>query len=276
MSDGPRYYRVSPKLWQEPSWDDDTRLLALYILTCDHRTTEGLFRLPRQYILADLDWSPQRLAQPFKQLCADGFMDYDEDAKVLLITKALKYQAPSNPNGVVSALRALEMVPATRLDSVFYELSERYSERLAEALTERFTEPFGQPPALTPALTPAPNPLPDGSGDDGGFEEFWNVYPRHHDTKATGGGGNKRTARKRWRALSAVERAEVTEAVGPYAKLCGPNGQKPKHAERFLIGEAWQPYLPAARDGPARESLCRLCARPTTAPDHDELCSVFQ
>ena len=111
---------------------------------------------------------------------------------------------------------------------------------------------------------------------DDGFDEFWNEYPRHHDTKATGGCGNKRTARKRWRAISAVERAEVVEAVGPYAKLCGPNGQKPKHAERFLINEAWQPYLPAARAGPPRESLCRLCDRPTTAPDHAELCAVFQ
>ena len=146
-----RYFRVSPKLWQEQSWDDDTRLLALYVLTCDHRTTEGLFRLPKQYILADLDWSSQRLAQPFEQLCADGFMDYDEDAKVLLITKALKYQSPSNPNGVVSALRVLEMVPATRLDSVFCELTQRYSERLAEALPERFTERLDEPPAPTPA-----------------------------------------------------------------------------------------------------------------------------
>jgi hypothetical protein len=111
---------------------------------------------------------------------------------------------------------------------------------------------------------------------DDGFENFWNTYPRHHDTKATGGGGNKRTARKRWNALSAVERQEVLEAVVPYAKLCGPNGQKPKHAERFLINEAWQPYLPAARAGPDRSDVCKLCERPKSAPDHDALCEVFR
>ncbi len=119
--------------------------------------------------------------------------------------------------------------------------------------------------------------VPDGPDDvDETFETFWQTYPRHHDTKAVGGGGTKQTAKKRWRRLSKVERAEVLEAVEPYAKVCQPNGQKPKHAERFLINDAWQPYLPAAREGPKREDLCRLCERPTSAADHDALCEVFR
>jgi hypothetical protein len=254
MADGPRYYRVSPKLWQEPGWDDDTRLLALYVLTCDHRTTEGLFRLPKPYILADLEWSPQRLAQPFRQLCADGFIDYDEDAKVLLIVKALKYQGPSNPNGVTAALRALEMVPATRLDSAFYGLSQRYSQRLAEALPERFTQRFAEPPSPTPALTPAPEPLSTGvdlSRVDQQFDdEFWPVYPERRGKKV-----GKEASRVEWRKLTDEQRARAV--IG--AKHLAASDQMPKDPERFLKADKagafpfddWQePAKP--RDGPSR------------------------
>ena len=277
MSDGPRYYRVSPKFWASADrlgWDDETRLLALYLLTCEHRTTEGLFRLPKQYIMADLEWSPQRLAQPFAQLLADGFIEYDETAKVMLIVKALAYQAPSNPNGVTAALRALDMVPATALDSRFYELSQRYCERLAEQLPERFTQPLPHPPALAPALAPAPKPLSVPDDTDSAFEDFWTSYPRHHDTKALGGGGVKKTAKDAWRRLSKAEREEALDALDTYAKVCRPDGQKPKHAERFLRNDAWKPYLPDARDGP-RKRLCPQCDRDLDGPSHDELCNIF-
>lgn len=54
-----KYNRISTKFWTDEKvlqWDNETRLLALYLLTCSHKTTEGLFRLPKQYICADLEW----------------------------------------------------------------------------------------------------------------------------------------------------------------------------------------------------------------------------
>ena len=39
------YKRVSPRFWTEAQaggWSDDMKMLALYLLTCEHRTTEGL------------------------------------------------------------------------------------------------------------------------------------------------------------------------------------------------------------------------------------------
>jgi hypothetical protein len=281
MADGPRYYRVSPKFWSSAErlgWDEETRLLALYLLTCDHRSTEGLFRLPKQYILADLEWSAQRLSKPFARLCSDDFIDYDEDAKVMLIVKALAYQSPSNPNGVTAALRALEMVPVTRLDSRFYELSQRYSERLTEALPERFTQPFAEPPslALAQSSTQSPSSVPDGTVVDEAFEQFWIDYPRHHDTKALGGGGSKASALQRWRKLKPDWRVEAAAALETYRKVCRPDGQKPKHAERFLVNEAWKAYLPEARNGHrVRTDLCEKCKR--SLVDHDlELCGILE
>jgi hypothetical protein len=158
----PSYYRVSPKFWTDPAIrrsSDDAKLLALYLLTGPHRRLEGLFRLPKPYICADLGWSMEQLAEPFKELLAErfgepGFMAYDEAAEVVLIHKALKYQSPENDNQVTAALRQLDDLPDTPLTSEFRRSAERYCERLAKRLPEGFGEPIGQPPSPSPSPTP--------------------------------------------------------------------------------------------------------------------------
>lgn len=146
MSDDttPIYFRVSPAIWRARTWTDDMRLLACYLLTSPHRTLEGLFILPKGYICADLRWSPERLAEPFAGLTADGFIAYDEAAEVCLIVKAMKYQRPENPNMDKAAIRRLVTVPASSLDGLFHASAEQYAPRLAERLAERLPERFGK------------------------------------------------------------------------------------------------------------------------------------
>lgn len=165
----PSYYRVSPKFWTDPAIrrsSDDAKLLACYLLTGPHRRLEGLFRLPKPYICADLGWTMERLAEPFKELLAEqfgepGFIAYDEAAEVVLIHKALKYQSPENDNQVTAALRQLDDLPDTPLTSEFRRSAERYCERLAKRLPERFGEPIGKPPSPSPSPSPA---LPSFTG----------------------------------------------------------------------------------------------------------------
>ena len=145
MSDdlAPIYYRVSPAIWRQP-WSEDMRTLAVYMLTCPHRTIEGLFVLPKPYICGDMKWDPERLEKPFAELLEDGFIDYDEDAQVCLIVRALEYQTPSNGNMDTAAVRRLKMVPKTRLDGPFLLSAvhhcQRFAKRLREALPQRFRE----------------------------------------------------------------------------------------------------------------------------------------
>jgi hypothetical protein len=141
----PVYFRVSPALWRNRTWTDDMRLLACYLLTSPHRTIEGLFILPKGYIMGDLQWSPERLEEPFARLLADDFIAYDDATEVLLIRKALKYQRPENPNMDTSAVRRLVTVPATPLDAVFFESAQRFAERFAQRLAELMPERFGKP-----------------------------------------------------------------------------------------------------------------------------------
>jgi hypothetical protein len=133
----PIYFRVSPAIWRARTWTDDMRLLACYLLTSPHRTLEGLFILPKGYCCADLKWSPERLAEPFAGLIADGFIAYDEAAEVCLIVKAMKYQRPENPNMDKAAIRRLVTVRASSLDRLFHALAQQYAPRLAERLAER-------------------------------------------------------------------------------------------------------------------------------------------
>jgi hypothetical protein len=240
MADTPRYYRVSPKFWataEQRGWDDDAKLLALYLLTGPHRTTEGIFRLPRKYAQADLDWSPQRFAERLGQLIADGFCDYDDDAQVVIVLGAMKYQSTANDNMVTAALRRLRELPETRLTSTFEQLAERFDQRLHQRLPEGFGEP--QALALAPALAPSPgesstqvdaadgeSDAADPSADDASeFEAFWGQYPARGGKKL-----GKAAALVEWHKLTAEQRGRAL--VG--ARNLAASDQLPKDAERFL------------------------------------------
>lgn len=147
------YFRVSTKMWNE-DWPDDVMLLAFYLLTCKHRNTEGLFKLPLAYIQADMGWSLRKIKAAFKRLVDDDFVRHDPSTDVVLIVKALKYQSPQNPNQVIHALSALETVPVSILDTDFGLLAQRYAERLSKELPER----YGKSPALPPSPTPSSPP----------------------------------------------------------------------------------------------------------------------
>lgn len=163
-----RYYRVGPAIWNEP-WDDDTRLAAFYILTCEHRTLEGIFRLPLAYAASDLGWSAKRFGRAFDRLRADGFVEYDPDTSVCLIVNALRWQAPENPNQVKAAVRKIVELPASPLLNRFRGLAATHSDKLAEALAERFGQPFGEPltQGLQEGLGEPPSPPPSHNSSSG-------------------------------------------------------------------------------------------------------------
>lgn len=149
------YHRVESTIWTQP-WDNEVRLLAFYLLTCEHRSTEGIYRLPLAYATADLGWTARKTQQHLDTLVAAGFAEYDEHASVMLVVKALKRQAP-NPNQAKAAIKKLRVLPVTPLRRRFYALAERYAEGLAEAMREAFGEAFGE--WLGDPPTPPPTQL---------------------------------------------------------------------------------------------------------------------
>ncbi len=136
-----KYQRVSPKFWQDPKvrrWTDQQKLLAQYLLTCPHRTTEGLFWLPHGYVAQDLGWGIDRVSEGYSGLIAAGFVAYDEATETVLLRNALKYEAPVGPKQVQGAISRLADVPASPLFAQLREAAARYAPDFAAALDAAF------------------------------------------------------------------------------------------------------------------------------------------
>lgn len=141
-----RYYPISPLIWADAkvrAWDDRTKLFAFYLLTCEHRNLEGLYRLPRAYIQADLGWSEKDVERAMRRLVDDGIIAYDEAAEVVLVRNALKYQAPRSKSQITGALNALQEVPDTELLPEFVEAAATYAPAFRKALNGVVDTPSG-------------------------------------------------------------------------------------------------------------------------------------
>lgn len=135
------YYRVSPKFWlftRRRGWTDAQTSLGLYLLTCEHRNLEGLYRLPKPYVAADLVWSAKKVEENFAVVLESGFAVYDEDAEMVLIPKALKHQAPSTEKQIIGAVAQLERIPRTCLWDAFRMACQLHCPRLADAIEAKW------------------------------------------------------------------------------------------------------------------------------------------
>lgn len=115
--DVPRYYRVACHFWSDEkvsTWPDSQKLLALYLLTTKHRTLEGFFVLPPQYIAADMDWPLRRVREALARLQQEGFIRFDDKTNLFLVRNALRYQQPDSKNvqkAVIARVRSLPESP---------------------------------------------------------------------------------------------------------------------------------------------------------------------
>lgn len=168
----PGYARVCPRFWaqaREENWTDDMVVLALYLLTCEQRTTEGIFRLPVEYMSADLPegWVSERVRVSLAALEEQGFLRYDHKARVVFLPKAMKYQRPDNRNQQIAALRNLLELPETSLLAEFISAAKQYCPAFADFLASQglrqglrqglpqwLRQGIPDPPAPTPAPTP--------------------------------------------------------------------------------------------------------------------------
>jgi hypothetical protein len=258
---GPIFYRVSPRYWMNRAWTDDARLLGLYLLTSPHRTLEGLFWLPKQYVLGDLQWSPERLAEPFGLLRDDGFLGYDDAAEIALVVKALKYQAPANPNMRTAALRRIKTLPETPLDARFLTSCDEYCEPLAELLREQLPKRFGKPQLFSSLLSSTPSAPAREAPVDKSAAPVENLGEEQ----------------------APPEPQDLVPVVGPIGRLCGVKRIVEALDETSDLNHAIVRYLAAVDElvadylgetnGKARDearATCRYAAleRITTKPDN--------
>lgn len=141
------YFPVSPLFWKDPtvrrylaSTDRLTPLVALYMLTCGHRNSEGLYWLPKAYVGADLALEAEEVGATMATLMEDRFIEYDDGAEVVFVRNALKYHEPKSKPQIKGAITALEQVPETPLLSSLLSVAETHAQTLAKEIRKVFKD----------------------------------------------------------------------------------------------------------------------------------------
>ncbi len=145
----PRYHPVSPNLWDKrfKSLKPESRQVYLYLLTCSHRRSEGLFRLPFEYMRFDTGMSAKEVTEALTELTAEGWIMLDERADMILDRRALEFFPPKGTKQIAGAVRVIANAPKTTLKIEMLKLAHINAPDLAEAITEECPE------LVNPALT---------------------------------------------------------------------------------------------------------------------------
>lgn len=105
--------KYPPAIWNKRvlNLGRDVALMYAYVLSCTHRGSEGLYRLPKAYIAADLDFTVDEVEKGLEALQGEGLIKYDDDAEVLLDPNALHFLPPMSEPQVKGAITKLREVP---------------------------------------------------------------------------------------------------------------------------------------------------------------------
>lgn len=173
------YHRVFSRLWVNPAFrscSEDGRHALVYLLTCPHRNTEGLFRLPIPLAAYDLGWQADRTGQALAELETAGFIAIDRDVDLVWLVNAVKWNAPRGPKQIKGAVNVLAEVPSSplrawyliRCRSVCPDLADAIAEHLgwSETVSEGFPYPFDSSISFSSSSsTPPTPPSPDTQAD---------------------------------------------------------------------------------------------------------------
>jgi uncharacterized phage protein (TIGR02220 family) len=116
------YTRIDELIWKDAKLkkiSNESKLLFIYLLSCQHRNVLGLYNLPKYYVQGDLGYSFETVSKGLEELFNNGFITYDDEAETILVNNFLKYNPLENPNQVKGALKVMPTIPKTQL---FYKL----------------------------------------------------------------------------------------------------------------------------------------------------------
>jgi hypothetical protein len=143
------YSKISPKVWRSPRFQglgaERAKLFYLYVLTCQHQSSAGCFRLPDAYASADLDWNQEELAGARTALVGAGLLVHDSETDEYFVPRWFKHNPGTNPKHRTGIERLI---------------SELDSDRVREAAEAEYLESRGGP------LGSEPHPFdrPNGNG----------------------------------------------------------------------------------------------------------------
>lgn len=148
------FSKVSPALWASKRFNDllsdDARYLYLYLLTCEHQTSAGVFKLKDGYAVEDLKWQLERFTAARQHLIDAELIRFDAATSVFLITRWFRHNPPMNDSHYKGVAKVIRKVPC-----------EAFQQEAMTALTEAFDE-VQVAKAIANGKSP-PSPLSDAS-----------------------------------------------------------------------------------------------------------------
>ena len=183
----------------------EARIMATYLLTCDHANMIGLYRLPMLYATEETGLTRREVATALKQLSAVGFAHYDDVAEYVWVSEMARFQLDLLPGEMLKegdkrakgAARLYKQIPSNPFLGPFHD---RYSQVLGLPIKRDFlleTQPHASPfegasEPLTRGYVPVPVPdlvrkgeagetktvsLPTAELTSETIRERWNTIP---------------------------------------------------------------------------------------------------
>lgn len=138
------YGRIRSQFWTDEkvkSWPLDLKAVASYLMTCEHATALGAFRLPAAYMSDDLDIAPSQARAYLTQLEALGFIKVCASGWIWIVNY-LRHNRPENVN-VWKHIRALANAMPVNVSfrAAVLETIERRHDEPKTAVSEGEKEP---------------------------------------------------------------------------------------------------------------------------------------
>ena len=273
------YRRVYSRLWDDErfrSLSERGQRVALYLLTGSQGNGIGFFRFSPGKAAEDLGWTARMFDRAFAEVLSVMEWRFDSVARVVLLPKFFKYNAPDNPNCLKAWLKELTDLPASTLFEEFTHAELVFSEslrlvfcgaieafraersgepsgeglgkRLGEGSMERRGEPSAPPNTKTkPTPKPKTTPKTPPAVCEAFETTFWNSYPTRNGRKI-----GKPAALRNWQRLTEEDRRDLLPiAVKHYA--ASPDVQRGigvKDPARWLFSgkneEPWREWIEPA------------------------------
>ena len=113
------FSKISPALWHSKRFNnlpsDDGRYLYLYLLTNEHQTSAGCYRLPDGYATNDLGWELSRYVSARQELVAADLILFDESESVVMITRWFQHNPPMSDSHFIGIERVLTKLPSQNI-----------------------------------------------------------------------------------------------------------------------------------------------------------------
>jgi hypothetical protein len=251
------YGQVQSAFWQSPdaqAWSDTGKLLALYLLTGPHSNGIGCFRLPDGYVMADLNWSAERVAKGFEELSGKGFANRFDG--VVFLPNFLRWNRIANGNIAKARLGEFDALPKgqakSRCAASLLEFCSHWDAEqttVLETVCQTLSEGYANQNPTQPDPTQPERTLPKPTFPSADrFEDFWAVYPK----KVA-----KQSCLAKWksRKLDTLADKIITDVQErilnhrPWLDGYAPN------PETYLNGARWDDAIETPKGKPAPGSL---------------------